>query len=165
MILAIDVHYKTDYAKCVGVLFNWTDETPQRIITEKVFDVAPYEPGQFYKRELPCILKVLEHCNLYELKAIIVDGHVYTTPDTFGLGGHLWEALNQAVPVIGVAKSGFAHNKSMVAELLRGDSLKPLHISAIGIDLNLVVEHVKTMHGEFRMPTILTIMDQHTKTN
>lgn len=59
MILAIDVHYKETYAKAVGILFHWNDETPIDIITTTINEVAEYETGQFYKRELPCILQLL----------------------------------------------------------------------------------------------------------
>jgi len=165
MILAIDVHYKTNYAKCIGVLFQWNDELPQKIIEDRVYNVAEYEPGQFYKRELPCILKIIEHVDLENVEVIIVDGHVYTSPETYGLGGHLFEAINHKVPVIGVAKNGFAHNKTMVRELFRGDSQKPLHISAIGINLQDAIENIKQMHGTYRMPTLLKILDQYTKTD
>lgn len=57
MILAIDVHYRDTFAKAVGVLFNWDDEHPQKIITTIVDNVDEYIPGEFYKRELPSVLK------------------------------------------------------------------------------------------------------------
>ena len=53
MLLAIDVHYKTTYAKTVGVLFEWEDESPLHMVTDIVNDVADYEPGQFYKPMTP----------------------------------------------------------------------------------------------------------------
>ncbi len=165
MILALDVHYKASYAKCIGIIFNWKDEKPEKVITAKVTDVEAYEPGQFYKRELPCLLKIIEQVDMNTIEVIVVDGHVYTNPPSFGLGGHLYEVLDRQVPIIGVAKSGFKHNKNTVVELFRGDSQKPLHISAIGTDLDQAVEHIRYMHGPFRMPTLLTILDQHTKTD
>ena len=75
MLLAIDVDYRANKkAKVAGVLFNdFKDDTPVQIITKIVEGVKPYEPGQFYKRELPCILALLEE--LSELpECIIVDG-------------------------------------------------------------------------------------------
>lgn len=36
MILAIDVHYKTDYAKAVAVLFEPDDVTARHTITERI---------------------------------------------------------------------------------------------------------------------------------
>lgn len=61
MILALDVHYREHEAKAVGVLFNWDDEQPNQIIIEIIKAVDDYVPGEFYKRELPCLLKVMEN--------------------------------------------------------------------------------------------------------
>lgn len=163
MILAIDVHYKSGYAKCVGVLFKWNDDSYSKKIEVNVKDFADYEPGQFYKRELPCLLEVIEQCNLNEIEIIVVDGHVYTSEDCFGLGGHLFNKLDKQIPVIGVAKNGFSKNKNRVQELLRGESKKPLFISSIGIELSRAVNYIKNMSGTYRMPTILSQLDTITK--
>ena len=115
MLLAIDVHYKDSYSKSVGVLFNWVDKAPHSIITDTINDVAPYKPGQFYKRELPCILQLIKQVDLSAIEVIIVDGHVFVDNDkTFGLGGHLWQALNEKTPIMGVAKRRF-HNTEQVS--------------------------------------------------
>jgi deoxyribonuclease V len=47
--------------------------------------------------------------------------------------------------------------------LLRGTSENPIYISAIGCELEEVVENIKRMHGKFRIPTILQILDTETK--
>jgi deoxyribonuclease V len=60
MIAVIDIHYKETYAKAVCVVCDWTAATPTHVYTAKITEVAPYISGEFYKRELPCILKVLE---------------------------------------------------------------------------------------------------------
>jgi deoxyribonuclease V len=166
MILAIDVHYKTDYAKAVAVLFEPGDAAARRTITERIEQVKDYEPGQFYKRELPCILKITEKIDLNLVSLIIVDGHVYTNNEGgLGLGGKLWEALHQKIPVIGVAKTPFLGNKETVQQVLRGQSNNPLYVSAIGIDLNEAALLVKNMKGDFRMPDILKAVDKLTKEN
>ncbi|WP_298137367.1 endonuclease V [Flavobacterium sp.] len=95
MNLAIDVHYKETYAKAVGVLFDWEDENPKEIVTAIINEVAKYESGQFYKRELPCILELLKQIDLEKVDCIIVDGHVYVNDDkSLGLGGHLYHSLH-----------------------------------------------------------------------
>jgi deoxyribonuclease V len=166
MILAIDVHYKTDYAKAVAVLFEPGDAAARRTITERIEQVKDYEPGQFYKRELPCILKITKKIDLNLVSLIIVDGHVYTNNEGgLGLGGKLWEALHQKIPVIGVAKTPFLGNKETVQQVLRGQSNNPLYVSAIGIDLNEAALLVKNMKGDFRMPDILKAVDKLTKEN
>ena len=55
MILAVDVHYRQDHAKCVGVLFEWEDERPKHTLVAIIDEIAPYQPGKFYKRELGII--------------------------------------------------------------------------------------------------------------
>jgi len=158
------VHYKKDYAKSVGVLFNWDDDTPTEVIITKRHDVAEYVPGEFYKREMPCVLDLIEKVALEKLDAVLVDGHVYID-NAFGhgLGGYVYEALNRAVPVIGVAKRAFHANDKTNRAVLRGNSKNPLYVSAIGADLDTAAQAVKNMHGDFRMPTLLQVLDTETK--
>lgn len=164
MILAVDVYYEGDTAKAVGILFNWKDDKPAQILTADISKVAPYEPGHFYKRELPCIEALLEDVNMDDIEAIIVDGYVYASnTKAYGLGGHLWETIVRAKPVIGVAKTPFKNNEETCMEVQRGDSKKPLYVSAIGIDLAEAAVEVAGMHGEFRIPTILKELDRLTR--
>ncbi|MGH1385849.1 endonuclease V [Kordia sp.] len=165
MIAAIDIHYKETYAKAVCVVFNWADETPQHVYTAIITEVAPYVSGEFYKRELPCILKVLEQVQLDSLEAIIVDGHVFVHNDKkYGLGGYVWEALDKKVPIIGIAKKSFIHTEKVATPIKRGTSESPLYVSCIGIDKETVLEKIKLFHGEYRMPTILKLVDSHSRT-
>uniref|UniRef100_UPI00404A3D0F endonuclease V n=1 Tax=Flavobacterium sp. TaxID=239 RepID=UPI00404A3D0F len=165
MILTIDVHYKADYAKTVLLFFeNWHSEQPTEIVTHQTKDVMDYEPGAFYKRELPCILNALAQANLDSLEIIIVDGHVFVDNDgKFGLGGHLYEALQKKHPIIGVAKTKFQSNQETVVEILRGESKNPLYVSAIGLDKEVAAQNIQKMFGEFRLPYLLKLMDQLTK--
>ncbi|MEP2277901.1 MAG: endonuclease V, partial [Maribacter sp.] len=71
--------------------------------------------------------------------------------------------LDKKIPIIGVAKTGFHSNKLNTKALLRGESKNPLYISAIGVELNLAYENIKSMHGKYRMPTLLQLMDSKTK--
>lgn len=165
MILAFDTYYFEDKAKTVGISFeSWTDSVPNRIEVEVLEGISKYEPGSFYKRELPCILSLLKRYNLKEVNIIIVDSYVLLDDaGKLGLGGHLYEHLDKAIPIIGVAKSRFNSNVINVKELLRGDSIKPLYISAIDIDLKEAYNLVQSMHGSYRMPTLLQILDAKTR--
>lgn len=165
MILTIDVHYKTDYAKTVLLFFeNWQSETPINVITHITKDVLDYEPGSFYKRELPCIMNALEEVSLEGLEAIIIDGHIYVDNDRkYGLGGHLYEALDKKFPIIGMAKTSFQSNTETVVEILRGESKNPLFVSAIGLKKEVAANHIKNMFGDYRLPYLLKLMDQITK--
>jgi deoxyribonuclease V len=165
MILATDVYYEDKKAKAVGVLFNdWKDEVPSQIIAKHIGNVENYESGNFYKRELPCLIQLLEDIDLKKINTIIVDGYVFLDDaKKHGLGYYLYEYLNKAIAVIGVAKKAFHNNSLYVVSLLRGTSKNPLYITAVGINLSLATECIKSMHGEFRIPTLLKFTDQQTR--
>lgn len=165
MILTIDVHYKTNYAKTVLLFFeHWQSETPSNVVTHITKDVMEYEPGSFYKRELPCILNALQTVSLDEIETIIIDGYIYVDNEgKYGLGGYLYEALDKKFPIIGVAKTSFQSNKETVVEILRGESKNPLFVSALGLDKEVAANHIKSMFGAYRLPYLLKLMDQITK--
>ncbi len=167
MIVAIDVHYKEDYAKSVSVEFqDWSDATPSKINITRVDDVEEYIPGQFYKRELPCILSVLKETDLSVIDLVIIDGYVQLSDDGKpGLGVYLYDALNGAIPIIGVAKKKFINNKKHVREVLRGESQNPLYITSVGVDLEWSAKQIGQMAGDYRFPELLKILDQHTKSD
>jgi deoxyribonuclease V len=167
MILAVDVFYKESRAKIVGLIFNeWTDTKYEQKIEKYRNDIAEYEPGAFYKRELPCIMDILADLDLTKLKYIIVDGYVFLNDEGKpGLGAHLYEALPIKIPVIGVAKTSFANNKKYVAEVFRGISQKPLFITAVGEDLTKAASMIHSMSGDYRFPTMLKELDNFTKSD
>jgi deoxyribonuclease V len=73
--------------------------------------IEEYTSGEFYKRELPCILSLLGKNHFDNIEAIIVDGFVYLDDQNkLGLGGHLYERLPYKVPVIGVAKNKLCYH-------------------------------------------------------
>ena len=60
MILATDTHYAEDFARTAGVMFqDWSDASPTDTWAVETEGAADYEPGSFYKRELPLILSLL----------------------------------------------------------------------------------------------------------
>lgn len=113
---------------------------------------------------MPCILSLLDKIDLNNIEAIVVDGFVYLDDEKkHGLGGRLYEKLDNKIPIIGVAKTNFAAIEKHKLALLRGDSKKPLYITAIGIELDDAFEKVASMAGEFRFPTLLKELDRLTK--
>lgn len=164
MILAIDVYYIDDKAKTVGILFNsWQAENVIEIINDYRDHIAPYQSGEFYLRELPCIMSLLQKINLNNVDTIIVDGYVYLNDGKVGLGGHLYQALNQSIPVVGVAKKPFFANSNDVREVYRGESKHPLYVTSVGIDPNIAANNIQLMAGKYRIPTLLSLLDQQTK--
>jgi deoxyribonuclease V len=122
----------------------------------RVTGVAPYRPGAFFERELPCIRAVLAK-NHWPLAAIVVDGYVWLGEQP-GLGAHLFAALEEKVPVIGVAKNPF--REAAAIEVVRGDSKKPLYVSAAGMAKEEAAACIRRMHGPHRLPTLLKEVDR-----
>lgn len=158
MLACVDVDYRETGAMAACVLFRaWTDAVSAAERVEVMTEVAPYQPGQFYLRELPCLLSVLNTVG-EPLEAIVVDGYVWLADDRPGLGAHLYEALGRRVAVVGVAKTRFAGAEA--EEVLRGGSCRPLYVSAAGLECSTVAEYIRTMHGAYRLPTLLRRVDQ-----
>lgn len=165
MILAFDTYYFDNKAKTVCIAFDdWANEEDFTIYSELTENIEEYKSGEFYKRELPCILSLLKKIDITDLEALIIDGFVYLD-DNFklGLGGHLYENMQIKVPVIGVAKTNFATIEQNKRQLIRGKSIKPLFITAIGMDIESAADLIKSMHGENRIPTLLKKLDTLTK--
>jgi exodeoxyribonuclease-5/deoxyribonuclease V len=165
MILAFDTYYIGDKAKTVCLAFaSWADIENFEIHSEILGNIAAYTPGEFYKRELPCILSLLGKVNRKDIEAIVIDGFVYLDDDRkLGLGGHLYLALQTKVPVIGVAKTNFATIEKHKRALFRGKSERPLFITSIGMEVDKATELIKSMSGDYRIPLLLKKLDTLTK--
>lgn len=166
MLLALDVAYQADeQGYAVGLAFaDWAAAAPLATYTATLAPVPPYEPGAFYRRELPCLLAVLAQVDLAAVQCVVVDGYVTLGPEARpGLGQHLYEALGHQVPVVGVAKTRFAGVAPQVASVLRGQSQNPLYVTSVGLPLAEAARAVASMHGEHRMPTLLRLLDRLTK--
>lgn len=165
MIIAIDVHYRETFAKIIAVAFeDWQDSKPTQIYSAIKHDIAEYEPGAFYKRELPCIVDIMQLIDLQTVTYIIVDGYVYLDDDgKKGLGAYVYDLYAAKIPIIGVAKTRFFENDKWVRPILRGSSLSPLYVTTVGVDLDEAAAFVQQMHGDFRLPTLLKLMDTLTK--
>lgn len=161
MLACVDVDYRSDgsaFAACV--LFDaWPADRPADTRIARIDDVESYEPGQFFRRELPCVLRVLAEVDV-GLDAILIDGYVTLDEEGRpGLGARLHEALKRTVPIIGVAKSRYA-TATQAIPVLRGGSKAPLWITATGIDAAVAASHVLAMHGSHRVPTLLRRVDR-----
>lgn len=163
MIFAVDVAYQEDSALVVAILFEkWESSSFDKLYTKRVDAIAQYESGAFYKRELPCILSILKEVQ-QPIDFIIIDGYVFLGEDREpGLGMHLWNNLEGDIPIIGVAKN-YYKNTPVECGILRGNSLKNLYITSVGISLDLAKEYVMKMHGPYRIPNLLKQLDQISK--
>lgn len=163
MIYCFDTFYGEDYAKTAVIgIENWNSAHPTFELTDIINEVCRYESGAFYKRELPCILSIIGKMNIdYSNDILIIDGYVVLSDDgKLGLGGFLYSQLNGKVPIIGVAKNNYTSLNNLKKIIYRGESKKPLFVTSIGYDLQKASEKIMQMHGEFRIPTILKLVDQ-----
>ncbi|HOJ76833.1 MAG TPA: endonuclease V [Bacillota bacterium] len=161
--VCLDVYYYEDYANACGIVFE--TEPEERVLadySEVVKPIAEYIPGEFYKRELPCLLKVIDKIQ-ETIDLIIIDSFVWLGNGKKGLGVHLYEALSEKIPVIGVAKTHFK-DCAQYTEVYRGKSKKPLYVSAIGIELDYSTELIKKLKGDHRIPDLLKRVDQLSRT-
>jgi deoxyribonuclease V len=159
MIACTDVYYGQTQAIAACLLFRyWSDDHPSLELTERI-QPEPYEPGRFYRRELPGLLSVIERVPV-QTGVIIIDGYVWLGDEFHpGLGAYLYEALGRVTAVIGVAKALFQEGPAVRA-IKRGASLRPLYVTAAGMDLNEAARSVVELHGEFRIPTLLKRVDR-----
>jgi deoxyribonuclease V len=156
LIACVDVDYRKPGAMAAALWFRgWETAVPEQQMVMSFDTVADYEPGRFYKRELPCLLGVLERGPRPEI--IVVDGYAWLGDGVAGLGAHLHHALQ--IPVIGVAKTRFATATDAVA-LLRGTSHTPLYVSAAGVSVDDAAPWIAAMHGPHRLPTLLKQVDR-----
>ena len=164
MKLAIDVQYDENNATIAGISFNnWDDKEETDSFITKLENVEPYISGQFYRREMPCILELLNDHNLTP-DTIIIDGFVTLGNDKKGLGEYIYEALDKQTPIIGVAKNSFS-GISDETKITRGKSSKPLYVTSVGINIDDAKTHILSMHGDFRIPTLLKKADNECRNN
>lgn len=161
-IACFDVYYYENQAKACCLVFEI--EPRERVISRYSAEVKPvvdYIPGEFYRRELPCILRVYERVN-EEIGLALVDGFVFLENGKRGLGGHLFEALHKKIPVIGVAKTFFKGCRDYT-KVYRGESKNPLFVSSIGIEPPSAARLIRNLEGGGRLPDVLKEVDHLTR--
>jgi deoxyribonuclease V len=160
VLVCLDVDYRPAAAVAAAVAFlEWTDASAaHEVVHRSAEPPADYQPGQFYRRELPHLQAVL--ALLPEApRIVVVDGFVWLEGETPGLGAHLHQALGGGVAVVGVAKRPYRLANQAVP-VLRGESQVALWVTAVGIAVEEAADAVRGMHGEHRMPTLLKRVDR-----
>jgi deoxyribonuclease V len=158
MIVATDVHYLSDAeARAAAVVFDaWPSTTWIAQHTQIATGFAAYRPGEFFRRELPCLRPLLDVVRaMHAIEIVIVDGYV-DLAGAPGLGRHLHDEMPD-VAVVGVAKNPYPGAPAI--EVRRGGGTHALWVSAVGIDPLHAAEHVRSMDGPHRIPTLLRRVD------
>jgi deoxyribonuclease V len=159
-ILAVDVAYAESCSAAAGVCFaDWSSEIAVNEFSVRVDGAPPaYEPGAFYKRELPMLMALLDQAPV-PVSTIVIDGYVWLGGDGRpGLGARLHESLARRVPVIGVAKTKF-HDDTWSQAIRRGASEAPLYVTGAGIDRTDAARRIARMSGAARIPALLKQAD------
>jgi len=160
--VAADVHYMASGAARAAAVVA-ADAAFSRLVADRVRlvpDVEPYQPGQFYLRELPALRAVLS--GLTGITLLVVDGYADLDPDGRpGLGARAHAEF--VVPVIGVAKSAF-RTATHAVPVLRGASTRPLYVTAAGMPRSDAADLVRHMAGRYRMPDALRRADTLART-
>ena len=159
-IIILDVDYRTDHAVAAWLIASdWKTDLPIAEGVVRVSDVQDYCPGSFYKRELPPLREALAQCS-QSFDMIMIDGYVWLDEQQIkpGLGAHLYHALDQRYPIVGVAKNRFKDTRAI--EIQRGNSQRPLHVTTAGCDAPIAAQFVQAMHGPHRIPTLLKRVDR-----
>jgi deoxyribonuclease V len=152
-------------AACVLIDAWNSDQVLESFVQDSLIE-APYRPGEFYRRELPCLVSVLRLLPALP-DAIVIDGYVWLPPDGRpGLGAHLDDALEHRTVIVGIAKTAFASVASCpaVAPVLRGASRNPLYVSSAGLATDAAAVAVRSMAGPYRIPDIVRITDRLSRT-
>src|SRR5262245_40063803 len=133
MIACVDVGYQDTSAVAAGIAVrDWLDDSVVAELVVLLSDIPPYESGQFFIRELPCLLAVLRV--LPPVQIVIIDGYVWLEENRPGLGAHLYQSLDGRASIIGVAKTRYL-GADNVQEVARGKSKQPLYVSAVGLSV------------------------------
>ncbi len=157
-ILDVDYSGPGATAACL-VAERWTDAVPIETHAVAIPSVLAYTPGRFFERELPCLLAVLPRVGV-AVEVIVIDGYVVLdAAGTPGLGAHLHAHYQGRYAVVGVAKTAYG-DAGFASPVLRGGSKNPLFVTAIGMDKDEAAQRVRSMHGGFRIPSLLTWVDR-----
>lgn len=158
MVTVLDVHYDGNVAYGAAIrVADWSSDEIINTVRVPFDGVKPYKTGSFFKRELPILLKILEMSDWND-NVLVIDGYVTLRTGKSGLGGYLHEALDRKVAVVGIAKNPFAGNDSAI-EVFRGESVRPVFVTSIGLPLDEAASKVAEMAGENRIPAIVKVVD------
>ncbi|NPA94948.1 MAG: endonuclease V [Thermodesulfobacteria bacterium] len=151
----LDVAYQETTALAVAIITKANDtETIVNRYWRETSAPHEYVPGKFFKRELPCILRVLDEVK-EPLEVVFIDAYVWLPDGRPGLGAYLFESLGSTTPVVGIAKNRFytGQERHLFRKVYRGKSRRPLYVTAAGMGVEDAAQLVTRLAGPFRIPS------------
>jgi deoxyribonuclease V len=106
VIAIVDAAYGNEASAAACVMAaGWESGAAISEFTHRDGPAADYQPGEFYRRELPLIVSVLAMLPR-KPDIVLIDGYVWLGVEgRKGLGAHLHEALNADSAIVGIAKT------------------------------------------------------------
>lgn len=162
--LILDVYYKDLESQTIATVagIRFTGIENNNILNEYkiiVNHVEPYQSGQFYKREMPCLLSLINKIK-EPFDVIIIDGYVYLDGlEKPGLGKYLYDNLSYKKPIIGIAKKHF-YDIPFKYNISRGNSKNYLYVTCVNFDIDIAKNLVKKLQGNNRIPYIVKVVDK-----
>ena len=161
MLVSVDVDYRPDATVAACVLFrDWGDAAEAAHFVDRGPPAEAYVPGEFYRRELPALLRVLARC-LDPLTTVIIDGYVW-------LGGDERPGPGRA-PVRGARAKRARHRRGedvvslqpgRGAGAARRQPAAPAGHRSGGGRPGRRPRCIQRMHGPSRLPTLLKRVDR-----
>jgi deoxyribonuclease V len=157
----VDVHYFGDDGDRAARAALVEADDPQfaRVSRERAVlcpGAEPYRPGEFYRRELPPIRAVCAEAGPFAM--LFIDGYVDLDPSGRpGLGAYVHAEFG--IPVVGVAKTPF-FTATHAVPVTRGQSSRPLYVTAAGFAAAAAASMVRGMAGPFRIPDAMRRVDR-----
>ena len=160
MIACFDVHYENGGANAAAIVFDhWASDQPGERLVVRSENVAEYQAGSFYQRELAPLCSVINQI-ASPIHTFVIDAYCHLSETGApGLGAYLHETLPKDSIVIGVAKNRFRETNHAI-EISRGGSDRPLFVSSIGVDYRAAADQIQSMAGPHRIPTLLKAVDR-----
>lgn len=175
MILLTDVFYNEELNSAHIAAIAISDWSSDTIIKSWEIDKngidCEYIPGQFYKREMPCLIdlwKQIDDNDKSQISTIIVDGFYDIWNGKSGLGHHFHDWLTENgydVEVVGIAKSPCRETSEFTLPVYRTEESKTSKCrSALWVNGSNMSNDYQTkvlnMSGKYRIPTMIKAVDK-----
>jgi deoxyribonuclease V len=153
-ILCLDAVYGPVQAVAAGaVIKGWDAKAAEQMFVGRFEARRRYQPGAFYKRELPLLLPLISNVDA-PIGVIVIEGYVLAqSRRAAGPRRASFRKLGFRIPVIGVAKTQYRADTWSIP-IRRAGSERPSFVTSAGMDQEEAAACIRNMHRDHRIPTI-----------